>query len=123
MLVDIFDEEPQDEVAVFLEEKIFAAVTAVGVGTVEMLGPVEFDGNSLIGAQQVDFHVSPAAEGNGQLLVEVKQTGGFRQGLKAVGYRQPQRKIIRFRVNPDACFGNSPLTGPAGPGRSLRVRG
>ena len=51
LLVDIFDEEPQDEVAVLLEQKIFAAVTAVGVGTVKMLGTVEFDGNSPVGAQ------------------------------------------------------------------------
>jgi len=46
MLAYVFGEEPQYEVAVFLQQSIFASVATVGIRAGQMLGAIDFDGNS-----------------------------------------------------------------------------
>lgn len=43
MLSNVFRQESQDEIAVLLQEHVFAAVAAIGLGIVEMLRAVQFD--------------------------------------------------------------------------------
>ena len=46
MLAHIFGEEPQHEVTVFLQEKVFAPVATVSLGISQMLTAVELDSDA-----------------------------------------------------------------------------
>ena len=82
MLAHVFGQEPQDEVAVLLQQAVLAAIAAVGLGIGQVLPAVEFDGDARLGAQQIDFHLPPAVKGNRQLGVQAEPAGGFRQRLQ-----------------------------------------
>ena len=53
---DILNQETQHEVTVFLQLSILASVAAVGVFVGEMLTTVQFNHQSSLLVQQIDFH-------------------------------------------------------------------
>ncbi len=65
-------EEAEDEVAVLLQEGVFAAVTAPGVLVGEVLRAVEFDGEVRFGAEEVDFHRALLGEGDREFGIELE---------------------------------------------------
>ena len=83
VFADVVGEQAENEIAVLLEERVFGAVGAVGVGVVEVLRAVNFDGEVKGGTEQIDFHVGIAAESNGEADVELEAIASGGEGLKS----------------------------------------
>jgi len=75
LLAEIFGEEAEDEDVVFLEERVFASVAAVGGGISEVLGAVDLDGELELRAIEVDLDFTPAVEGDGEFGVQLEKAG------------------------------------------------
>ena len=71
---DIFGEESQYEVAVFLQQRVFVSVASVGLGIRQVLRSVNFDHKTGFRTQEIDIHPTAGTEPNGQRLVDPKSS-------------------------------------------------
>ena len=83
MLSDVCGEESQDEIAVLLEEGVFAPVAAVGIYIGQVLVVVQFEDEAQLSTQEIHFHVTGVIKRDWQLDVEPKMVFGSRQCLQA----------------------------------------
>ena len=64
-LADIFRQETEHKVAVFLEQCILTAITPVSLGIGQMLRAIQLDRNARLRIKQVNFHLSVFVKGDG----------------------------------------------------------
>jgi hypothetical protein len=79
MFADIFSQESQDKAAVFLQQSVLPAVTAVSLKLCQVLWPVQFDRHMRFGAIQIHLHLPFRIKRDGQLRIQSEATGGLRQ--------------------------------------------
>ena len=79
MSAHVLGEESQHEIAVLLEQDVFAPVAAIGVGVGQVLRTVQFDHDSQIPTEQIHFHSPAPIEGDGQLDIQVEPSVRFGQ--------------------------------------------
>lgn len=68
----------------FLQEGVFFTVAAVGFFVDEVLVAVEFDSDSFLGEEEIDFHFAVFVERDRETGVEVKFVLGGGEGLQAL---------------------------------------
>ena len=99
MGADIFCQEPQHEIAIFLQEHVLAPVAAICLGVPDAV-PRPARSQSATRNKQIHFHPAPAVERNRQLGIQTEPSGGIRQ---------------RFQAAIKKCLGRTPGTiGPFG---------
>jgi len=69
---DVFGKESQDEVTVFLEQRVLAPVTSVCLNIRQVLWAIQFDDKPGFRTEEIDLHVTALVELNWQLLIELK---------------------------------------------------
>ncbi len=62
-LADVFCKEPQDEVAVLLQQLVLAAVATVRNGIRQVLRAIQLHGDARVGTQEIDLQRARAVEG------------------------------------------------------------
>ena len=82
-LADVFRQEPQHEITVFLQHQILSAIPAIGIGSGQMMRTVQFNGQIRFRTYQIDFHGPMSIEGNRQSDVQLESAPGLGQRLKA----------------------------------------
>jgi len=73
----------QHEVAVLLQQLILPSIAPIRDRIREMLSAIQFDGQTRVGAQQVDFKRSEAVEGDRQRHVETEEPIRLPQRLQS----------------------------------------
>lgn len=84
---NVLREKAQNQVALLLEQTVPAAIVPVGDGICRVLRAIEFDRDAQLAAEQVDFHLAPAVERDGQCRIQQEQPLG---GVESLGARQLQ---------------------------------
>ena len=79
---EVVGQETKDEIAVFLQSRIFATVSPVCVGIGQVLAAVELDHQALFLEEKIDFHRARAVKRDRQLCVQASAAGRFRHGLE-----------------------------------------
>ena len=69
LLADIFCQKTQHKIAALLKQGILAAITAVGIRVGEVLRAIQFDRQTRLRIQQVNFHLPAFVKWDGQLRV------------------------------------------------------
>ena len=114
---DIVVEKAHDEISVFLEQHILAAVAPVGVGASQMLRPVDFHDEAQVGADKVGFEKGAGAECDGQLRVQHEASPGFRKGFQPAekeSLRGAPRPVDALRIVRDGPRGDNEKRGECG---------
>ena len=70
-------EEPQHQVAMFLEQQVLAPIAAIRVFAVEMLRSVHLDRHTGVNTEQVDFHAAGTVEWDWQRGIETESASRF----------------------------------------------
>lgn len=60
VLANIFGQKAQNKITLFLQTCILASVASIGFCVGHMLGAVQFDSQSKLGIEQINFHVAAA---------------------------------------------------------------
>lgn len=78
---EIFREEAQDRVAVLLKQSVLVPIWTIGLSVAQMQRSIDFDGDTSVFAEKIDFHAALSVEWNPKLMVEAKATARLLERL------------------------------------------
>ena len=83
ILADILRKKPQNEIAVLLQQPVFAAITAVGFRIREVLRAIEFYDDAERLVEEIDLHLTLAIERDWHANVQLELAFCLRKSLEA----------------------------------------
>ena len=83
VLAEVFGQEAEHEISMFLERGVLAPVATVSLGISQMLSAIQFDHQASSLAEQIHFHSALCIERDGELRIQAEAAGSGWQRLQA----------------------------------------